>query len=172
MAARRRKVSAEIATLTSTASDDNFLHPDEDFLNRDSNNVNKTLLWQWAHHKDTTFHHFTPSEATAIRDALLRWYRSSRRKLPWRGDPPPYDGSTAGIATSKSKTKALVGRSKIASKQDDDKTSVRTHRLIDSLCLLPVIAQIGDYSLLLGTAEEETDESRCIFCSETGAGNK
>ena len=29
--------------------------------------------------------------------ALLHWYAANRRRLPWRGDPPPYNGSTAGI---------------------------------------------------------------------------
>ena len=28
----------------------------------------------------------------------LKWYDVHRRKLPWRGDPPPYNGSTAGAA--------------------------------------------------------------------------
>lgn len=28
-----------------------------------------------------------------FRQRLLQWYDKSRRKLPWRGDPPPYDGS-------------------------------------------------------------------------------
>lgn len=56
-----------------------------------------SLLWKWASHHDESFHDFTEEEATHIRQALLTWYHSTRRKLPWRGDPPPYDGSTAGI---------------------------------------------------------------------------
>ena len=55
-----------------------------------------SLLFQWAVHDDASFHHFDQDEAALIRQSLLTWYRSSRRKLPWRGDPPPYDGSTAG----------------------------------------------------------------------------
>jgi len=31
------------------------------------------------------------------RPALLEWYRATRRRLPWRGDAPPYNGSTAGV---------------------------------------------------------------------------
>ena len=67
------------------------------------------LLWQWASHDSDTFHHFTDEETTLIRSALLKWYRENRRKLPWRGDRGPFDGSTAGIATSsvKAKKKAL-----------------------------------------------------------------
>jgi A/G-specific adenine glycosylase len=55
-----------------------------------------TLLWKWAHHDHSSFHDFETDEATQIRNALLHWYRAHRRKLPWRGDAPPYDGSTAG----------------------------------------------------------------------------
>jgi len=40
------------------------------------------------------FHSDLPAEA--VRSALLEWYASNRRRLPWRGDAPPYNGSTAG----------------------------------------------------------------------------
>ena len=59
-----------------------------------------SLLSGWASHQDASYHDLSESEAGAVRSALLRWYRPNRRKLPWRGDPPPYDGSTAGTATS------------------------------------------------------------------------
>jgi len=65
-----------------------------------------SVLWKWATHTDASYHDFSPEEATAIRSALLTWYRGNRRKLPWRGDAGPYDGSTAGIATSSSKRTA------------------------------------------------------------------
>ncbi len=55
------------------------------------------LLWQWATHQHESFHNFNPDEATEIRQCLLEWYRANRRKLPWRGDAGPFDGSTAGI---------------------------------------------------------------------------
>jgi hypothetical protein len=35
------------------------------------------------------FHSFSEAEAIAIRRALIQWYESHRRKLPWRGDSPP-----------------------------------------------------------------------------------
>lgn len=70
----------------------------------------KSILYQWACHDDASFHDFSPEEATEIRASLLDWYRANRRKLPWRGDAPPYDGSTAGV-NSNSKAK----------KQKDDK---------------------------------------------------
>jgi hypothetical protein len=64
-----------------------------------------TLLHDWIAHSDASYHHFSKSEAAEIREALLTWYRGKRRKLPWRGDPPPYDGSTAGINNNKNKPK-------------------------------------------------------------------
>ena len=54
-------------------------------------------LARFATHTSVDYHKLSPSDAAAVRQALLDWYRPNRRKLPWRGDPPPYDGSTAGI---------------------------------------------------------------------------
>ena len=54
-----------------------------------------SMLYKWAAHDSDDYHHFTPTEAVDIRQALLVWYCSNRRKLPWRGDAPPFDGSTA-----------------------------------------------------------------------------
>ncbi len=54
-----------------------------------------SLLHSWAEHTQDSFHDFSPEEARVIRRALLSWYEKNRRKLPWRGDPPPYNGSTA-----------------------------------------------------------------------------
>ena len=54
-----------------------------------------SLLYEWAAHETEEYHRFTPENAKAIREALLTWYGTNRRKLPWRGDAPPYDGSTA-----------------------------------------------------------------------------
>ncbi len=88
-----------------------------------TNNDDGSLFWKWANHQDTSFHRFTLLEATAIRDALLHWYRANRRKLPWRGDPPPYDGSTAGIATSTA-AKAAARNKKKSKKHDDNTTPV------------------------------------------------
>lgn len=55
------------------------------------------LFREWACHSDMSFHSLAEKDAANIRMTLLSWYRPNRRKLPWRGDPPPYDGSTAGI---------------------------------------------------------------------------
>lgn len=64
-----------------------------------------TLLEEWISHEDASFHHFPSDEAAQIRQALLKWYHVHRRKLPWRGDSPPYEGSTAGTNTKQSDKK-------------------------------------------------------------------
>jgi A/G-specific adenine glycosylase len=83
------------------------------------------LLEPWMRHTDADFHLFTPSEATRIRDALLTWYRVERRKLPWRGDPPPWTGSTAKKRVKQSSavavnTKNTQQQSKNQQQLDDD----------------------------------------------------
>lgn len=42
-----------------------------------------------SHHHEKT-HEFDMKELRDVRENLLRWYDAHRRKLPWRGDPPPY----------------------------------------------------------------------------------
>ena len=61
---------------------------------------NDNLLDAWAAHDHHSYHDFSRDEAAEIRAALLEWYRIHRRRLPWRGDPPPYDGSTAGVCAA------------------------------------------------------------------------
>lgn len=71
-----------------------------------------SLLQEWTHHSHADYHNFSNQEATEIRSTLLHWYTANRRKLPWRGDPPPFDGSTSGInnvdSKKKGKTKVLL----------------------------------------------------------------
>jgi A/G-specific adenine glycosylase len=66
-----------------------------------------SLLQSWAAHSHASFHDFSPEDAKAIRRALLNWYRKHRRKLPWRGDVPPYNGSTAKSKTPATNAKHL-----------------------------------------------------------------
>ena len=40
---------------------------------------------------------------------MITWYRANRRKLPWRGDIGPYDGSTAGFTEKKKAKKSKNG---------------------------------------------------------------
>jgi hypothetical protein len=63
----------------------------------------KVLLQHWMEHTHVDYHTFTRQEAAEIRLALLHWYTAHRRKLPWRGDPPPFDGSTSGRSNSQPK---------------------------------------------------------------------
>lgn len=58
------------------------------------------------------FHDFDMKELRAVRGNLLVWYDVYRRKLPWRGDPPPYlttathtKQKTEGANTSKTRGK-------------------------------------------------------------------
>mmetsp|Transcript_12881 Transcript_12881/g.19961 ORF Transcript_12881/g.19961 Transcript_12881/m.19961 type:complete len:619 (+) Transcript_12881:197-2053(+) len=88
------------------------------------------ILWEWASHSNESFHDFEREEAIQIREALLKWYRSNRRKLPWRGDPPPYDGSTAGINDEIVKSKKRGKKSKTAS--DKNQTSIKNFFLVPS----------------------------------------
>ncbi|MGK3734593.1 MAG: A/G-specific adenine glycosylase [Bacillariaceae sp.] len=65
---------------------------------QEPDDVNSSLLFQtWIDHSHADYHNFTEKDAIEIRSALLEWYTKNRRKLPWRGDPPPFDGSTSGI---------------------------------------------------------------------------
>ena len=36
------------------------------------------------------YHEFTKQEILSIQNKLTQWYNTNRRKLPWRGDKPPY----------------------------------------------------------------------------------
>ena len=38
----------------------------------------------------SAYHDFTEQEIHSINAKLTEWYNINRRKLPWRGDPPPY----------------------------------------------------------------------------------
>lgn len=75
-------------------------------------------LESWLLHDHESFHFFSELEAVQIRTRLLDWYYRSRRKLPWRGDPPPWNGSTAGIGSTS--TTASVSKLK-GSKADRTK---------------------------------------------------
>ena len=84
-----------------------------------------SFLKDFSGHTEDTFHDFTPDEVTFIRKSLLQWYDQNRRKLPWRGDPPPYAILTdtgpvkaePGSKSSKSKskvTKLVKGQGKLS----------------------------------------------------------
>ena len=73
--------------------------------NSDGHDDFHSSLWnEWVNHNHLEFHHLDPETSEKIQSALLEWYYENRRKLPWRGDAPPYDGSTAGFTTSATAT--------------------------------------------------------------------
>jgi len=78
------------------------------------------LLTKWIEHDDHKYHvnMLSPKIAYGIRIALIQWYRTNRRKLPWRGDCGPFDGSTAGYgaAAAKNGTKRKKGEGKATTK--------------------------------------------------------
>ena len=82
------------------------------------------LLKTWIEHNDHSYHvdtFLSPSQSYEIRISLVSWYRANRRKLPWRGDPGPYNGSTVGYAASASST-ASGGKTK-GGKKDANRNS-------------------------------------------------
>ena len=94
-----------------------------------SSSSSNSILHSWATHTNDSFHDFTPEEAKAIRQSLLNWYATNRRKLPWRGDLPPYDGSTAGInRSSNDRKKSSTTQKKIAALKDQPKINSFFHR--------------------------------------------
>ncbi|CAI5740924.1 unnamed protein product [Peronospora farinosa] len=75
------------------------------------------------HHNDLR-HDFQSSELLAIRMELLKWYDVYRRKLPWRGDPPPY--LTTATHTSQKKAKKYVVTGKKTGLDEFIKTPIVT----------------------------------------------
>jgi A/G-specific adenine glycosylase len=73
---------------------------------RQTSIMSSTLLEDWISHSDADFH--TLQQPAEIRAALLTWYDNDRRMLPWRGDPPPWSGSTAKPSTTKKKVHSPV----------------------------------------------------------------
>lgn len=77
------------------------------------------LLDAWRKHDSLDFHYFTPTEARRLRQALLAWYTVHRRKLPWRGDAPPWEGSTVDFG------KKQQAKTKTASRQPQSQKTMK-----------------------------------------------
>ena len=80
-----------------------FLLSSSTFRSRSSLAMSNRLLEEWWSHDSIDFHRV--SDPDEIRRRLLSWYREHRRKLPWRGDAPPWNGSTSHFAESTSSKK-------------------------------------------------------------------
>ncbi|ETN05689.1 A/G-specific adenine glycosylase [Phytophthora nicotianae INRA-310] len=93
------------ATISSTSA---ACEPDiEDLIKREASNAAKGKATIFSTQHDAKRHDFRPQELLTTRTELLEWYDAHRRKLPWRGDSPPY--LTTATHTSQKK--------KIASKK-------------------------------------------------------
>ncbi|KAL9183720.1 hypothetical protein ACHAXT_004576 [Thalassiosira profunda] len=82
------------------------------------------MLQSWIQHDDHSYHldFLSPERAYKIRIALVEWYRANRRKLPWRGDAGPYDGSTAGFGAGTAGNRKKAG----TKKRKDEGKDIRT----------------------------------------------
>lgn len=104
----RRPANVATAKLAASRPNSDYTKKADDDYNDDPD---VKLFSDWIHHSDLSFHSFDSIAADNIRSSLLTWYRQNRRKLPWRGDPPPYDGSTAGINANQNSKKTLSSTS-------------------------------------------------------------
>ena len=59
-------------------------------MSQDEDSGSDSFLAAFCGHSDDSFHDFAEEEVQLIRKRLLEWYDNNRRKLPWRGDPPPF----------------------------------------------------------------------------------
>lgn len=84
-----------------------------------------SLLKDWLGHCSTDYHSFTQGETNNLRACLLKWYGSHRRKLPWRGDPPPFDGnSTTKKSDHESKQRKKTNNKKTTRKDKGDNACI------------------------------------------------
>ena len=47
------------------------------------------------------FHSFSEGDLKAVVEGIVKWYQINRRKLPWRGDQPPYSKTVDTKTNSK-----------------------------------------------------------------------
>jgi len=110
-------------------------------------------LKEWMCHDDASYHKFTDEEASEIQTALVGWYRKSRRKLPWRGDAPPYNGSTAGFSqmknTDDSKTKKQKKISKYFVKKEvtNGIKEEAEKKLVENECNMSMAQEVTPYGV-------------------------
>ena len=85
-------------------------------------------LQRFLEHTDASYHE--DFEADGMHDALLSWYTQNRRRLPWRGDAPPYNGSTAGSNKKPSPSaEAAVAAAAAAAAAAPPATAAPTHEV-------------------------------------------
>ena len=106
---RRRAVGAapprgEVVSSSNSSSSSSSASASSASTDDDDGDASRTLLEGWMRHDHHDYHvnMLSPARAYEVRVALVGWYRNRRRKLPWRGDGGPYDGSTAGYGAGSS----------------------------------------------------------------------
>ena len=107
---RRRAVGAApprgevVSSSNSSSSSSSSASASSSSTDDDDGDASRTLLEGWMRHDHHDYHvnMLSPARAYEVRVALVGWYRNRRRKLPWRGDGGPYDGSTAGYGAGSS----------------------------------------------------------------------
>ena len=106
---RRRAVGAapprgEVVSSSNSSSSSSSASASSSSTDDDDGDASRTLLEGWMRHDHHDYHvnMLSPARAYEVRLALVGWYRNRRRKLPWRGDGGPYDGSTAGYGAGSS----------------------------------------------------------------------
>ncbi|CAN0438824.1 unnamed protein product [Ectocarpus sp. 12 AP-2014] len=71
-------------------------------------------------HQAVTYHAFTAEEVTMVRQGLLSWYDENRRRLPWRGDPPPWTRtSTPAASAAPGAATSCKGKTSKAAKEEN-----------------------------------------------------
>ena len=83
----------------------------------------------YENHSDQ-FHSFSDKELTEISDNIVKWYQQNRRKLPWRGDQPPYSKTVEVKTTTKRDSKQASLTSFFSSKKqklNNQKEDVKTY---------------------------------------------
>lgn len=56
-----------------------------------------------------SYHRLQDDEVEMVRRELVLWYRKNRRKLPWRGDPPPYGAAEKSESKKRKASAPLKG---------------------------------------------------------------
>lgn len=68
-------------------------------------------------------HNLSTEDAQSVRENLVKWFDVHRRKLPWRGDPPPYQ--TTPAHTKQKSSKAVAGAMDAFCKPDPETDRVK-----------------------------------------------
>ena len=80
------------------------------------------------------FHSFSDKELTEISNNIVKWYQQNRRKLPWRGDQPPYSRTAEVKTTTKRDSKQASLTSFFSSKKqklNNHKEDVKTYDFVN-----------------------------------------